>query len=94
MRAAFPAGLGQDSVEQTGGVVREVGGAILSERPPEAVCPEQLGGGATTAAQTQDVVRFRASSGQIHSGHWTRASSCSQPLDFSKMTTVQPEDSV
>lgn len=59
MRAAFPAGLGQDSVEQTGGVVREVGGAILSQRPPEAVCPEKLGRGATAAAQTQDVVSFR-----------------------------------
>lgn len=58
MRAAFPAGLGQDSVEQTRGVVREVGGAILSQRPPEAVCPEQLRGGATTAAQTQGIVRF------------------------------------
>lgn len=58
MRAAFPARLGQDSVEQTGGVLRELGGAILSQRPPEAVCPEQLGGGATTAAQAQKVVRF------------------------------------
>lgn len=58
MRAAFSAGLGQDSVEQTWGVVREVGGAFLSQRPPEAVCPEQLGSGATTVARRQEVVRF------------------------------------
>lgn len=64
MRAAFPARLGQDSVEQTGGVVREVGGTILSQRPPEAVCPEKLGGGATTAARTQK-------SSEVLSRFWT-----------------------
>lgn len=62
MRAAFPAGLGQDSVEQTGGVVREFCGTVLSHRTPEAFRLEQLGGGATTAAQTQEVLRLKGSS--------------------------------
>lgn len=54
---ALSAGLGEDSVEKAGGSVRGhrrgspcLGGPIMSQRPPDAVFPQELGSGATTAA--------------------------------------------
>lgn len=62
--AALSAGLGEDSVEEAGGSVRGhrrgspcLGGPVVSQRPPDAVFPQQLGSGAT-AAVGHRVVRF------------------------------------
>lgn len=62
--AALSAGLGEDSVEEAGGSVRGhrrgspcLGGPVVSQRPPDAVFPQQPGSG-TTAAVGHRVVRF------------------------------------